>query len=98
MAKPVACTLSAGDHRERAARWHVIADESLIAVVPTSAGLRLRFLPDAAGELEQLAELERECCAFAQWSVTPADDEVVLDVTAEGDAIDAVHSMFGGLR
>jgi hypothetical protein len=41
--------------------------------------LQLRRLVE--GELRQLAELERDCCAFAQWSVHTRGEEVVLDVT-----------------
>ena len=50
----------------------------------TENRLRLLFraAPGVEGELRQLAELERDCCAFAQWSVHTRGEEVVLDVTA----------------
>jgi len=51
------------------------------------------------GELRQLAELERNCCACAEWSVDARDGEVVLEVTAGSEeAIAAVHGMFNKLR
>ena len=43
--------------------------------------------------------LERECCAFASWSVRSTDHSVVLDITATSDeAVAAVQGMFGSLR
>ncbi len=43
--------------------------------------------------------MERDCCAFADWSVQVRDEELVLDVTAPTDeGITAVQAMFGKLR
>jgi hypothetical protein len=50
-------------------------------------------------ELRQLAELERACCAFADWSVRARGEELVLEVTAPTEeGITAVQAMFGKLR
>jgi hypothetical protein len=49
--------------------------------------------------LRQLAELERDCCAFANWSIHARGTELVLDVTADSEqGITAVQAMFGTLR
>lgn len=54
--------------------------------------------PEVAAELDELAELERDCCAFASWSVRSAGDTLVLDVSADGEvAVAAVHAMFDSL-
>jgi hypothetical protein len=49
-------------------------------------------------EVRELAELERECCAFAHWTVTADGSSVSLEVTAEGDAVTAVQAMLGSFR
>jgi hypothetical protein len=63
--------------------------------------LRLLFRdgPDVEDELQQLATLERDCCAFADWSVRVRGEEVVLDITgASEEGIAAVQAMFTDLR
>jgi ketosteroid isomerase-like protein len=63
----------------------------------TPAGLQLRFrdAPGVDAELHQLAELERDCCAFADLSVHPDGEQVVLDVAAaDEEGVAAVQAMF----
>lgn len=45
-------------------------------------------------QLHELAALEAECCAFADWKVERRDEDVVLDVTAPPDAVAAVRALF----
>jgi hypothetical protein len=57
----------------------------------------------SAGELAARGErwhrlVERDCCAFAAWEVSRDGDTLLLDVTAEGEAVPAVQAMFGSLR
>jgi hypothetical protein len=97
----VACSLNQGDLAKRHDRWVALARRAAIDAVATGNGLRLLFRADPGVEVElrQLAELERDCCAFADWSVRARGDEVVLDVTADSEeGIVAVQAMFGGLR
>lgn len=97
---PVACTLSQQDLSQRTERWHALARSAGQQVSRTDRGLRLTFNagPGVAAELDELAELERDCCAFASWSVTSVGDRLVLDVSAEGEvAVAAVQAMFGSL-
>ena len=97
---PVACTLSQQDLRQRAGRWHALARLAGQQVSRTDRGLRLTFSagPGVAAELDELASLERDCCAFATWSVTRTGDRLVLDVSADGEvAIAAVQAMFDSL-
>lgn len=55
--------------------------------------------PRVEDELQRLAELERDCCAFASWSAHTRGDNVVLDVRADSDqGIAAVQAMFNDLR
>lgn len=96
----VACTLSKQDLKQRAGRWLALAGRAGRQVSRTDRGLRLTFSagPGVAAELDELAALERDCCAFASWSVSSAGDRLVLDVSADGEvAVAAVHAMFDSL-
>ena len=98
---PVACSLSQSDLVERQDRWLELARCAATEAVTTSNGLRLLFhaQPGVEAELRQLAELERDCCAFADWSVHARGTEVALDVTADSEeGITAVQAMFAKLR
>lgn len=97
----VACSLNQSDLLERQERWVELARRAAIEAFTTSDGLRLLFRaePGVEAELHQLAELERDCCAFADWSVHARGTELVLDVTADSEeGIAAVQAMFGRLR
>jgi hypothetical protein len=87
----IACTLDEGDRGSRA----------LVGIETTRRGLRLAFVagPGVGPELLELAELERDCCAFATWTVRSEEGRIVLDVAADGDdAVPVVQGMFGPLR
>jgi hypothetical protein len=97
----VACSLPKAELADRQERWHQLWHRAAVNAVTTSNGLRLLFRaePGAKEELHQLADLERDCCAFADWSVQVCNEELVLDVTAPTqEGITAVQTMFGELR
>ena len=98
--EPVACTLGPGDRAQRAARWTALAERALRRAERTDRGLRLVFGsgPGVADELRALAEMERECCAFATWSLRPAGDRLTLEVTADSpESVAAAQSLFPAL-
>ncbi len=92
----IACTLTTSDLAAQRGRWLRLIRVSGSGRVETADGLRLGFRADSgvAEELEQLAAVERRCCAWAAWSVTRSDDRVELAVTSAGDGVAALHSMF----
>jgi hypothetical protein len=97
---PVACSLGQSDLAGRAGRWRTLAGRALSRVSPTPHGLLLVFgaAPGVADELEALAALERDCCAFATWSVRADGGEITLEVSGDGDeAVTAIQSMFAAL-
>lgn len=96
---PVACSLTQGALTSRQERWLRLCDRALQRKEPTLDGVRLRFrrLASVESDLRALAELERECCSFATWSVSCAGDEIVLGVSAEGHGVAAVRDLFGAL-
>ena len=97
----IACTLDQEDRGSRRERWLVLGSRALVGVDTTRRGLRLVFAaePGVEPELQALAERERDCCAFATWTVTSSKGQVVLDVAGvNDDAVPVVHGMFGALR
>jgi hypothetical protein len=99
-APPVACTLGQVDAAQRADRWRALTTRALSRSSATQRGVRLVFDtgPGVADELQALAALERECCAFAAWSVRANGSQLTLEVTGDSDeAATAVRSIFAAL-
>ena len=95
----IACTLDNDGLADRRSRWIALGERSLVEIVPTGRGQQLVFRADAGPELRELAELERDCCAFADWDVRAEDGHAVLDVAGrDAESIAAVQGMFGPLR
>ncbi|HEV2772542.1 MAG TPA: hypothetical protein VGV57_06910 [Thermoleophilaceae bacterium] len=92
----VACSLAPGDLAGRRERWLRLSERALLEKRPIPGGVRLRFrrVDGVEGELRELAELERDCCSFAAWSVTSEGTDPTLEVTAEGDGVAAVRALF----
>ena len=95
---PIACTLAAGGLAAQARRWQRLIARALTGRAETADGLRLTFRPDAEDELRALVAVETECCAWATWTVEPADGAVVLDVRSADEGIATVHGMFTAAR
>jgi len=96
----IACTLSPTALGSRRARWRRLIARSGLGRDETPDGLRLRFRtdPGAAAELAALAAAERECCAWADWSVEPGDGEIALVVRSSGAGVTALHTMLEGFE
>lgn len=65
--KVIACNLNGVERAERAERWHDLGGYD---VEQLDDGIRLVFANDVEHDLHELAVLERECCAFADWDVS----------------------------
>lgn len=93
----ISCTLTAAGLAARRERWLRLIAAAGTGRDETAGGLRLRFRADegVAAELERLAAAERECCAWATWTVSASAAEVTLDVASTGDGVTALHGMFG---
>ena len=97
---PVACSLGQADLAGRTDRWRTLAGRALARVSPTPRGLLLVFGagPGVTDELGALAALERDCCAFATWSLRADGGEITLEISGDGDeAVSAIRSMFATL-
>lgn len=97
--KPVACTLAAGDLATQRERWLRLGSSALVGRAETEHGLRLSFRadPGVEPELASLLEVERECCAWADWLLEREAETLTVDVRATGDGITALHGMFTAL-
>jgi hypothetical protein len=97
---PIACRLAPAQLNDRRARWAELARRALRSRAQVPQGVRLRFddEPGAAGELEDLVDLERSCCAFAGWTIVRRPGGVILTVTAQDEmGIEAVRELFADL-
>jgi len=96
---PLACTLGPDDGAARLRRWRALAARFPPHAVraPGRLELRWRLDPEAARELHALAGAERECCAFASWTVIRDGADTILRVTADPERPDdlaAVEHLF----
>jgi hypothetical protein len=92
----IACSLTAGELPERRRRWRALLDGRLVERSEIPGGVRLE-LADGDGvvqELQELAALERECCAFASFEVRTVGERVRLDVTSSEAGVEAVRELF----
>jgi hypothetical protein len=61
-----------------------------------SRGVRLSFRPDhlTVHRLLDLTAAERDCCAWAAWSLTNGADATVVEVTTDGPGAETLQTMF----
>jgi hypothetical protein len=85
--KVIACSLSGTERAQRAERWHTLGGYD---VEQLDNGIRLVFTRDVEDELHELAVLERECCAFADWDVSGNTIAITAD---NATAVDAVRAL-----
>jgi hypothetical protein len=84
---PIACTLGAGDLRQRLDEIAALGAESLLCHESKDGVHTLRFRPDEGTRhrLEQVAAAEARCCSFLDLAIDERDGELVLTIaTSEG--------------
>jgi hypothetical protein len=85
--KIIACSLEGSERAQRAERWHDLGDYD---VEQLDNGIRLAFANDVEHDLQELAVLERECCAFADWDVRGNTIAITAD---NATAVEAVRAL-----
>ena len=95
----IACGLNGEEKGAQAQRWLRLGREAGLGRAETEDGLRIRFRADPAveRELRALVAVESDCCAWAQWEVRRAGDELVMRVSSTTTGAAALHAMFGPL-
>lgn len=91
---PIACTLDAGDFKERAAGIRDLARRSLRQASRTPLTLTLTYGPEAADEVRELVAKEQECCAFLAFDLKTNAGATLLTITAPKSAADAADMLF----
>src|SRR5438067_11051384 len=94
--QPIACTLTAADLRDRQGAWAKLLGSGLVDRDSVAGGIRLHAASAAAAALIELIDLERECCAWIQFSVTrdPISGEADVLLTAERDGEAVLAGIF----
>ncbi|MCZ8548171.1 hypothetical protein OOJ09_28685 [Mesorhizobium qingshengii] len=92
--KPIACTLDAGDFKERAAGILDLARRSLRHASRTPLTLSLTYEPKALDDIRDLVAKEKTCCAFLTFDLTNDARGVFLTITAPQSAADSADLLF----
>jgi hypothetical protein len=81
---------------DRVEAWTALVSASCRDRQALPEGIELRFALHATSELEELVAAERECCGWAIWQLSIAEDVVVLRATASAEPGPAVlQELFG---
>lgn len=96
---PIACTLLEAEQQKRRAQLLDRVFARVLENRPLEDGYALRFAsePIVLGDLMQLIQLERECCAFLRFRLTvePGGGPVWLDLTGPTGTKEFVESALG---
>lgn len=88
--RPIVCTLTGADLRDRGAAWRKLFASGLVNRDRVPGGIRLNAQPGATEALRELIDLERECCAWIAYDV----DSTGATLTAQGDGEAVLAGMF----
>jgi hypothetical protein len=88
--RPIMCTLTAADLKDRGRAWRKLWASGLLHRERVPGGIRLIAEPGGAEALTELIELERECCAWIDYKV----DGPAVTLTAHGVGVAVLAAMF----
>jgi hypothetical protein len=92
--QPIACTLTAGDLRDRLAWIATINRDALRGYDRADLTLRLRYAPQAVQQVGELMRQEQACCAFLTFEMHEQTDAVTLTIKAPEEARSMVDALF----
>jgi hypothetical protein len=93
---PEDCTLPTAERPMRAAEFTELFSESVLAVDrPEAERLRLALSPgrETAGQVAALTAAETECCSFFTFTLTVANDSLLLDIAVPPARIDILDAL-----
>jgi hypothetical protein len=93
---PSACTLPTAERPLRAAEFDELFGGAVLAADrPEARHLRLQLRPDAlvAGRAAELAAAETACCSFFTFTLTVANDSLLLDITVPDSQIAVLDAL-----
>jgi hypothetical protein len=91
---PIACTLSAGDYKERLAEIAKLARDALWSYKRDGLILRLRYDAVFADRVKEMVRREQDCCAFLTFELREQGREILVTVSASEKARVAAEVMF----
>jgi MerR family transcriptional regulator, copper efflux regulator len=92
---PAVCTLAAAMRPGRLGEWQRLLGQAH-GRSAIDGGMAFLLAPALAGQAAELAAAELECCAFFQFTLHLAGDELRFELRAPEDAWPALAPMFGG--
>jgi len=92
--QPIACTLTAGDLRDRLAWIATLNRDALRGYDRADLTLRLRYAPQAVQQVAELMGQEQTCCAFLTFEMHEQTDAVILMIKAPEEARGMVDALF----
>lgn len=93
-APPIACTLGAGDFKDRTAEIRDLARRALRNAKRTPLTLTLTYAPEAVDDVRALMAKEQECCPFLIFGLKQTSDAVELAIIAPPSAQEAADVLF----
>lgn len=91
----ISCSLDALGQKQRLADWRALLADA-VRREERADGVRYSFLggDDLESRLRTLAAAEKTCCAFLDFNVSRAGDEIKMTVTARPEAAGALRFIF----
>jgi len=90
----IACTLTAGELRERLAWIAMVNRNGLRGYDRADLTLQLRYAPQAVQHVRELIRKEQACCAFLTFELSEQPDEVRLMIKAPEAARAMADALF----
>jgi hypothetical protein len=88
---PIVCDMTTAPDtaRERIAEYGRLFAQAMIGREKTAQGIRFRFraAPGIEAWVRDLAEREKACCAFYDFTITTVDDQVLWNATVVDDDV-----------
>jgi len=91
---PIACTLAPGAFKERTAQIAALNKHALRKFARRGLVLELSYAPEARERVRELVRNEQRCCAFLDFRLREAADEISLTVTAPEAAHENADALF----
>jgi hypothetical protein len=93
-ATPIACTLDAGDFRDRLNQIAALNRDALRGHRRDGLVLHLRYAAVAGDRVCEMVKREQACCGFLAFDLREEGDELRLTITAPGEARIAAEMLF----
>jgi hypothetical protein len=97
---PIACSLTAPAARSQLDEWRTLLATASVAaerVSPTRLSLRLRDDPGQVPPVVSLAQREKACCPFFDFTLEIEADRVTLHISVPADATEILDGFSANL-